>query len=386
MFTRFTNITNDLISLGKIFTNEKLIRKVLRCLPRDYDAKATAIVEARDLSTLELDMLLGSLTTYELEMKRKRKKNEEDEISSPTASASDTNSSENDEEKLKDEIALISRQFDTLMKKKRHLFRRSQRKSFKNRENKENTLKVKEDDVICYKCNKPGHIKSNCPLLKPRKSKKKKALVATWSDSDESSSSDDKEVVNLCLMADVDINSVNELPLTYDELEENLVDLIHGYEKLKNRYFFLKNTHSSCDSLCKELKKKINDLTLKNNDLSMVVTKVSKKNEMLKSKNIMLEPRCMLRVNNTSYVRNRKHVRNDSLNACQTYGHISSHVICNFCQKHGHVAYTCKIGKVILASKDSFYIWIPKGLSHVDYLTTTNFIGPKFVWVPKTKT
>ncbi|PKA49896.1 hypothetical protein AXF42_Ash004438 [Apostasia shenzhenica] len=149
-------------SLGKIFTNEELVRKVLRCLPRDYDAKATAIVEARDLSTLELDMLLGSLTTYKLEMKRKRKKNEEDEnakkkktlllkVSSPTSSASDTNSSEDDEEKLKDEIALISRRFDTLMKKKRHLFRRSQRKSFKNRENKENTLKTKKDDVICYK-------------------------------------------------------------------------------------------------------------------------------------------------------------------------------------------------------------------------------------------
>ncbi|PKA53369.1 Retrovirus-related Pol polyprotein from transposon TNT 1-94 [Apostasia shenzhenica] len=174
MFTRFTNITNGLISLGKIFTNEELVRKVLRCLPRDYDAKATAIVEARDLSTLELDMLLGSLTTYELEMKRKRKKNEEDEyakkkktlalkVSSPTSSASDTNSSEDDEEKLKDEIALISRRFDTLMKKKRHLFRRSQRKSFKNRENKENTLKAKEDDVICYKCNKPGHKEKEGP-------------------------------------------------------------------------------------------------------------------------------------------------------------------------------------------------------------------------------
>ncbi|PKA66215.1 hypothetical protein AXF42_Ash006912 [Apostasia shenzhenica] len=74
MFTRFTNITNELISLGKIFTNEELVRKILRCLPREYDAKAMAIVEARDLSTFELDMLLGSLTTYELKMKRKKRR------------------------------------------------------------------------------------------------------------------------------------------------------------------------------------------------------------------------------------------------------------------------------------------------------------------------
>ncbi|PKA62340.1 hypothetical protein AXF42_Ash009224 [Apostasia shenzhenica] len=157
MFTRFTNITNGLISLGKIFTNEELVRKILRCLPREYDAKATAIVEARDLSTLELDMLLGSLTTYELEMKRKKKKKDDEEASSPPTIESEGDSSKDDEEKFEDEIALVSRRFNSLMKKKKKLFRRSQRKPFKAKDAKENTSKTKENEVICYNCNQPGH-------------------------------------------------------------------------------------------------------------------------------------------------------------------------------------------------------------------------------------
>ena len=33
MFIRFTDITNNLKSLGKTCTNEEMVRKVLRCLP-----------------------------------------------------------------------------------------------------------------------------------------------------------------------------------------------------------------------------------------------------------------------------------------------------------------------------------------------------------------
>ena len=56
--------------------------------------------------------------------------------------------------------------------------------------------KKKESDIICYKCKKSGHIKSDCPLLKKvnkRFNKKSKAMVATWSDSDDISNDDDVE-------------------------------------------------------------------------------------------------------------------------------------------------------------------------------------------------
>jgi len=38
MYTQFTHITNELKSLGKTFTTEELVRKILRFLPRSWEA------------------------------------------------------------------------------------------------------------------------------------------------------------------------------------------------------------------------------------------------------------------------------------------------------------------------------------------------------------
>jgi len=39
MYTRFSHITNELKSLGKTFTIEELVRKILRFLPMIWEAK-----------------------------------------------------------------------------------------------------------------------------------------------------------------------------------------------------------------------------------------------------------------------------------------------------------------------------------------------------------
>ncbi|GAV84049.1 UBN2 domain-containing protein, partial [Cephalotus follicularis] len=43
MYTRFTNITNALKSLGKSYTNNEMVRKILRSLPISWWPKVTAI-------------------------------------------------------------------------------------------------------------------------------------------------------------------------------------------------------------------------------------------------------------------------------------------------------------------------------------------------------
>ena len=72
----------------------------------------------------------------------------------------------------------------------------------------------KDNSIICYKCNKHGHVKKKCPLAKKfskfSKKKKGKARKVTWSDSeDESSEENEKveEIKNLCLMAREDEHS-----------------------------------------------------------------------------------------------------------------------------------------------------------------------------------
>jgi len=43
MYTRFTHITNELKSSGKTFSIEELVRKILRFLPRTWEAKVSTI-------------------------------------------------------------------------------------------------------------------------------------------------------------------------------------------------------------------------------------------------------------------------------------------------------------------------------------------------------
>ena len=61
MYTHFTHITNELKSLGKSFTTEELVRKILRFLSHSWEAKVTAIPEAKDMMKITLDELIGNL-------------------------------------------------------------------------------------------------------------------------------------------------------------------------------------------------------------------------------------------------------------------------------------------------------------------------------------
>ncbi|GAV68663.1 DUF4219 domain-containing protein/UBN2 domain-containing protein, partial [Cephalotus follicularis] len=70
MFSRFTNIINALQALDKTYSNSEMVRKILRCLPRSWISKVTAIEEATNLNVFPLEDLLGSLLTHELSMQK----------------------------------------------------------------------------------------------------------------------------------------------------------------------------------------------------------------------------------------------------------------------------------------------------------------------------
>ncbi|XP_021747140.1 uncharacterized protein LOC110712989 [Chenopodium quinoa] len=71
MLTRFTNIINELVSLGKQIPIDEQVRKVLRSLPQDerWGAKVTALQETKDFMKFNIEQLVGSLMTHELHLR-----------------------------------------------------------------------------------------------------------------------------------------------------------------------------------------------------------------------------------------------------------------------------------------------------------------------------
>ena len=78
-----------------------------------------------------------------------------------------------------EELAMLASRFRKVFKKTR------ERRKFKNFKNQ----REKKEIITCYECKKPGHIRPECPLINKLK---RKAMVATWDDSEEDSSDEEE--------------------------------------------------------------------------------------------------------------------------------------------------------------------------------------------------
>ena len=73
MFYRFMVIVNELEALGKTYTKVEKVMKILRSLPKKWETKVTVIQEAKDLTKLSLEELIGSLMIYEINLNNHQK-------------------------------------------------------------------------------------------------------------------------------------------------------------------------------------------------------------------------------------------------------------------------------------------------------------------------
>ena len=204
MFTRFRLIVNNLHSLEKTFTNEEKVRKILRCLPKGkWGPKVTAIEEAQDLKKLPLDDLLGKRRTHELIMqedegdlpsKVKNMSLKASKVDEP--SSSDDNSDDEDD----DPFALVARGLSRILKMRRNFKKGESSQSSRYPRGKPSNSS-KSNVLTCFECGSTEYFIKDCPKKKEERKKddkrknykrkdnykrndKKKAMLATWSDSD----------------------------------------------------------------------------------------------------------------------------------------------------------------------------------------------------------
>ena len=115
MLFRSKDIVNFAFNLGEIILKSKIVRKVLRSLPKRFHAKIAAIEESKDIDKIPLTELVGNLQTYELGLTRIRKSSKSKSKSMAVkAKISDTDKSSDYEDfKMK---SYITRQFKKFMK------------------------------------------------------------------------------------------------------------------------------------------------------------------------------------------------------------------------------------------------------------------------------
>ena len=125
LFSIFTDIINTLNGFDKTYTNNEPICDVLKCLLKAWKAKITIIQEAKDLSKLSIEKLIGSPITYELNMLRNKEEDKSKEkrimaFKSTTKVEENDESEDVDEEESenKDEdLGQLTRKFKFLVKK-----------------------------------------------------------------------------------------------------------------------------------------------------------------------------------------------------------------------------------------------------------------------------
>ncbi|GAA0173441.1 hypothetical protein LIER_41523 [Lithospermum erythrorhizon] len=209
-------------------SNEKLVRNVLRTLPKKFAHKVNSIEEAHDLTTMRLDELMGNLTTFEMSLddgESTKKKG-----IPLKATAEDTN-----DEDLVETMNLLANNFNKTLK-------RFNKKRSSNLEQKE-----KPRGIQCRECDGFGHIQVECPNYVKQKAKN---YCITLSDDDSKGEDKEEKVRNFVAFATqseppID-DSLTEGSDDEDEMTEE--ELLEDYKLLYSKWTKLTLIYTKVES------------------------------------------------------------------------------------------------------------------------------------------
>ena len=60
-YAKLNDIINSVFSLGEVYDQPKIVRKILRSLIEDFRPKVTTITESKDADSIPIDELVGFL-------------------------------------------------------------------------------------------------------------------------------------------------------------------------------------------------------------------------------------------------------------------------------------------------------------------------------------
>ena len=185
-YAKLKDMVNSAFNLGEQIPQPKIVKKILKSLPKRFHAKITVIEESKDLDSNPLTELIGNLQTYELGLARVGKGGKGKNMALKTKNDDNNESSNDDDTKLK---SYITRQFKKFIKNanfkasdkdcKETAFSQYKSQDKGKRESKDAS---QGNDIPigpkCYGCHGFGHMKQEC-LTYLKSIGKSKALAAT---------------------------------------------------------------------------------------------------------------------------------------------------------------------------------------------------------------
>ena len=244
-FDEFYAMLNDSVNstynLSEIYDQLKIVRKILRSLTEDFRLKMTTITESKDVDSILVDELVGSLQSYELDIPKTRKSK-----SMALKSVDDVDVNGFDDELSPIEIAYLAKNFRNFLRNNNRRargknnaeprnFRRNDPTKVNNTEKPKEKVGQPSNNSMgqqCFGCQWYGHMKSKCPTFLRSKGK---AMAVTLSDDEisdnESGSNEDGNFIAFIATAVVDESVVVEENPSDRELSKD-ADLQEVYNKL----------------------------------------------------------------------------------------------------------------------------------------------------------
>ena len=169
-YAKLNDIVNSANNLGEIYDQPKIFRKILRSLTEDFRPKVIVIIESKDVDSILVDELVGSLQSYELDPKISKSK------SMALKSIDDVDVSGFDDELSATENAYLAKNFRNFLRNNNRRVRGKNNAEYRNFRRNDltkvnNTEKPKEKvgqpsnnsmSQQCFGCQGYDHVKSEC--------------------------------------------------------------------------------------------------------------------------------------------------------------------------------------------------------------------------------
>ena len=110
-YAKHNDIVNSAYNLDEIYDQPKIFRKILRSLTENFRPKVNVITESKDVDSIPVDELVGSLQSYELDLHKTSKSK-----SMALKSVDDVELGGFDDELSVTEIAYLAKNFRNFLK------------------------------------------------------------------------------------------------------------------------------------------------------------------------------------------------------------------------------------------------------------------------------